>query len=55
MNEEYDRCLRCHRKLKNPEARKRGFGDVCWNKIKKVTGGDKRLFTVQLHIYKNKI
>lgn len=30
MNQkEYDRCLRCGRKLKNPEARLKGFGPVC--------------------------
>ena len=28
----YDRCLRCGRKLKNEQARLRGFGDVCYKK-----------------------
>ena len=30
----YKYCLRCGRKLKNPEARIRGFGMVCYNKMK---------------------
>ena len=25
-------CIRCNRKLKSPEARLRGMGDVCWKK-----------------------
>lgn len=29
---EYDRCLRCGRKLKNPESRKTGYGIVCTTK-----------------------
>lgn len=29
---EYDRCIRCGRKLKNPEYRQRGYGAVCWEK-----------------------
>lgn len=32
---EYDRCLRCNRKLKNQEAKKIGYGKVCLEKIKK--------------------
>lgn len=31
----YKVCLRCGRKLKNPEFRKRGYGSVCWEKVKK--------------------
>ena len=26
------RCIRCGRKLKNPEAQQRGYGEICWNK-----------------------
>lgn len=33
-NEEHDRCLRCGRKLKNPDARAIGYGTVCYNKIR---------------------
>ena len=33
MMKEYDRCLRCGRKLKNPEARLKGFGFVCEKKM----------------------
>ena len=29
---EFDRCLRCHRKLKTPENRLRGMGKICWEK-----------------------
>lgn len=32
MNKEYDFCLRCGRKLKNAENRKRGYGVVCFKK-----------------------
>lgn len=31
---EYTHCLRCGRKLKNPEAKKIGYGTVCYEKIK---------------------
>lgn len=33
MDKEYEFCLRCGRKLKNPEARKTGFGMVCKRKM----------------------
>ena len=29
---EYDRCLRCGRKLKSPENRKIGYGPICLKK-----------------------
>ena len=32
MKKEYEYCLRCGRKMKNEEARLRGFGLVCWKK-----------------------
>lgn len=32
MDKEYDFCLRCGRKLKNAENRKRGYGVVCFKK-----------------------
>lgn len=32
VEKEFSHCLRCGRKLKNPEARKRGFGDICYKK-----------------------
>ena len=38
---EHEICLRCGRKLKNPDARKLGYGAVCYKKMQ--TGG-KRLF-----------
>jgi len=31
-----DRCLICHRKLKDSESRKRGIGPVCWRRVMKV-------------------
>lgn len=38
---EHEICLRCGRKLKNPNARKLGYGAVCFKKMQ--TSG-KRLF-----------
>lgn len=38
---EHEICLRCGRKLKNPNARKLGYGAVCYKKMQ--TSG-KRLF-----------
>lgn len=40
---DYDRCLRCGRKLKSEEARKIGYGKTCLDKIKK-ENSVKRLF-----------
>lgn len=31
-----DRCLICHRKLKDSESQKRGIGPVCWRRVMKV-------------------
>lgn len=39
-------CIRCGRKLKNIEARKRGFGDVCWQKYQKENDKKVKLFTI---------
>jgi len=38
---EHEICLRCGRKLKNPDARKLGYGAVCF---KKMQSSGKRLF-----------
>ena len=38
---EHEICLRCGRKLKNPDARKLGYGAVCFKKMQ--TSG-KKLF-----------
>ena len=38
---EHEFCKRCGRKLRNPDARKLGYGAVCYKKMQ--TGG-KRLF-----------
>lgn len=32
MKDEYEKCLRCGRKLKTPFARTIGYGKVCWEK-----------------------
>ena len=32
MSEVYEFCLRCHRKLKNEEAKRIGYGRVCYEK-----------------------
>lgn len=42
---EYEYCLRCGRKLKNPEARIRGFGIICEKKVHKK--GSKPLFNMK--------
>ena len=31
---DFEYCLRCHRKLKNEEARKIGYGKICYEKMK---------------------
>ena len=41
----YKRCLRCGRKLKNDEARKIGYGKICFEKSKKING-TKRLWNL---------
>ena len=33
--EEYEYCLRCGRKLKNPDARILGYGKTCFEKLQK--------------------
>lgn len=37
MDKEYNYCLRCGRKLKNPKARQAGYGDVCLAKIQQLS------------------
>jgi len=39
---DYNKCLRCGRKLKTEEARKIGYGKICLEKIQKEKKG--RLF-----------
>jgi len=39
---EYQFCLRCGRRLKNPEARVKGYGVICEKKLKQ--GKKARLF-----------
>lgn len=41
-NEDHEFCLRCGRKLKNPQARKIGYGAVCLRKMQ--TTLSKKLF-----------
>ena len=42
---EHERCLRCHRKLKTAEARKLGYGKICYEKMME-TNKTKKLFIV---------
>ena len=35
---DYVYCLRCGRKLKTPEARQKGYGKICEQKMKKESG-----------------
>ena len=32
---DHDKCIRCGRKLKAEEARKIGYGKICFEKVKK--------------------
>ena len=49
---EHEFCKRCGRKLRNPEARKLGYGAVCF---KKMQSSGKRLFVyiAKDHSYHN--
>jgi len=40
----YKVCKRCGKKLKKLEYRQRGYGKICWEKIKK-SKRQKKLFT----------
>ena len=42
----YTHCLRCGRKLKTDEARKRGYGKVCAEKLRQKS--DSRLFPINM-------
>jgi len=42
IDKEYEYCLRCGRKLKNPDARKIGYGKICKEKMK--TEQSRKLF-----------
>lgn len=44
MIKEYDKCLRCNRKLKSEINRQRGYGEICWQKLNIEKKG--RLFDV---------
>ena len=41
---EHEYCLRCGRKLKTADARKRGYGTVCYEKITSKNDKPKKLF-----------
>ena len=45
---EHEFCLRCGRKLKNPQARERGYGAVCERKIR--ISMSKGLFEIPTHL-----
>ena len=45
---EHEFCLRCGRKLKNPVARKNGYGAVCEKKLR--VADQARLFGVKVKI-----
>ena len=32
IQEHHNRCIRCGRKLKDPIAQERGYGEICWKK-----------------------
>ena len=31
-HEHHNRCIRCGKKLKDPVAQERGYGEICWKK-----------------------
>lgn len=41
VDKEYNYCLRCGRRLKNPVARKCGYGVICLEKVKQNTSVNK--------------
>lgn len=45
MKREFNYCLRCHRKLKDVDARIRGYGKVCWEKRSENKNNLSPLFT----------
>lgn len=45
---DHEYCLRCGRKLKNPQARERGYGVICIKKLK--TDSCQRLFGKASHL-----
>lgn len=44
MEKEYEFCLRCNRKLKKEDARKIGYGPVCFEKMRVEQDNQHRLF-----------
>ena len=52
VEKEHEVCLRCGRKLKNPDARKLGYGAVCF---KKMQSSGKKLFLETVNDRKNSI
>lgn len=49
-NKDHEFCLRCGRKLKNPEARAKGYGLICEKKLR--IDQNNRLFTNKFLIQK---
>ena len=45
--QEYIRCKRCNRLLRNDKARVRGYGDYCWKEHKKESRELINLFSAQ--------
>ena len=52
VEKEHEVCLRCGRKLKNPDARKLGYGAVCF---KKMQSSGKKLFLETINEWGNSI
>lgn len=46
-NKEYEFCLRCGRKLKNPKTRLIGLGPTCHKKVLQENVQSRKLFTAQ--------
>lgn len=37
-----DRCILCHRKLKDQLSKSRGLGPTCWSKLKRLDKAEKK-------------
>ena len=48
-------CIRCNRKLKSPEARLRGMGDVCWKKYQQEQAKKKLFQDVGMKVHKDTV
>lgn len=53
-NEDSAKCKRCHRVLKDPVARHRGYGEFCWRKYLEEQQQKNSLFPLKISSKKGK-